>query len=81
MYVYLNVDIFLIFTETEKYNTDTCVAATDKCMNGTVCSSGTCVCPTGSTYSTPFKNCLTDNKKLVGESCIQASDCYGITGE
>ena len=72
---------FVHVIETKKYNTETCVGATDKCMNGTYCSSGTCACPTGSTHNANLKNCLTNGKKLLGEVCGSATECYGITGE
>lgn len=62
--------------KTKKYNGEACVDADDKCVTGT-CASGTCSCGAGTTYNTNLQNCLTDGKKLLGETCSTTSDCYG----
>ena len=75
------VDDGILFTlETKKYNGEACVDADDKCVTGT-CASGTCSCGAGATYNTNLQNCLTDGKKLLGETCSTTSDCYGTVCE
>lgn len=63
----------------KKYDRNNCVDADDKCVTGT-CSSGTCSCASGTTYNANLKDCLTDGKKLLDETCSSCTECYGVTG-